>query len=327
VGARSITIGIVALVVLASGTAVAQADDYPRNKIRIVVPTGAGGVADSLSRIVAAKIQEPIGQTVFVETRPGANGNVGAAAVLAAPADGYTIMMGHIGLMTINYHVYQKMEFEPIKAFVPIIHVVSYPDVLLVSNDLPVTTFAEFVNFAKANPSALTYSTGGFGGSFHMAMELLKSRAGIEAVHVPYSGTAAALNALLAGSVNVTFTDTMAATPHVAAKKVRALAVSSAQRYKNLPDIPTIAESGIPGFVVEGWSGLVAKAGTPPERIKVLNEHVNRALQLPDVVQNVSQLGAEVVGGTAEQFGEFMAADDKKWGELARKARLQLPAQ
>jgi tripartite-type tricarboxylate transporter receptor subunit TctC len=327
VHARSVAIGIIALVAAASLMTQTRADDYPSNKIRIVVPTAAGGVADSLARIVAAQIQDPIGQPVFVEDRPGANGNVGAAAVLAAPADAYTIMMGHIGLMTINYHLYQKMEFEPIKAFVPIVHVVSYPDVLLVSNDLPVSTFADFVKFAKANPSASTYSSSGFGSSFHMAMELLKSRAGIEAVHVPYAGTAAALNALLSGAVNVTFTDTMAASPHIAAKKVRALAVTGDHRFKSLPDIPTVIESGIPGFVVEGWSGLVAKVGTPLERTKLLNEHVNRALRLPDVVQKVSQLGAEVVGGTAEQFGEFMAAEDTKWGELARKARLQLPAQ
>ena len=180
-----------------------RADDFPNNKIRIVVPTAPAGVADSLARIVAAKVQDNIGQSVYVEDRPGANGNVGAAAVLSAPADGYTIMMGHIGLMTINYHLYPKMGFDPVRAFVPIVQVISYPDVLVVSNNLPVTTFEDFIAYAKAHPGALTYSSSGYGSSFHMAMELLKSRAGIQAVHVPYNGTAPALNAVLSGAVNV----------------------------------------------------------------------------------------------------------------------------
>jgi tripartite-type tricarboxylate transporter receptor subunit TctC len=325
--AQTLTVVLIAAVVSLNCSAGARADDFPNNKVRILVPTAAGGVADSLARIVAAKIQDTLGQPVFVEDRAGANGNVGAAAVLAAPADGYTMMMGHIGLMTINYHLYSKMDFEPIKAFVPIVEVVSYPDVLVVNNDLPVKTFEEFIKYAKANPGKLTYSSSGYGSSFHMAMELLKNRAGIEAVHVPYTGTAPALSAVLSGAVNVAFTDVITASPHIAAKSVRALAVSGSHRFKSLPDVPTIAESGIPGFAVVGWAGLVAKDGTPPDRVKLLNEQVNRALQLPDVVKKVSDLGGDVVGGTPDDFRKFMADEDKKWGELVEKAHLQVKSE
>jgi tripartite-type tricarboxylate transporter receptor subunit TctC len=226
--------------------------------------------------------------------------------------------------MTINYHLYPKMGFNPVKAFVPVVQVVSYPDVLVVNNDLPVKDFAEFIKYARANPKALTYSSSGYGSSFHMAMELLKNQAGIEAVHVPFTGTAPALNALMAGSVNVAFTDVITAGPFIAAHKVRALAVSGSHRFKGLPDVPTVAEAGLPGFVVEGWAGLVAAAGTPPDRVKYLNEQVNKALQDPDVTKKVSALGGDIVGGSPERFGQFMAAEDRKWGELVEKAHLQV---
>jgi tripartite-type tricarboxylate transporter receptor subunit TctC len=310
------------------GVAAAKADDFkpddfPNGKIRILVPTAAAGVADSLARIVAAKMQENIGQTVYVEDRPGANGNVGAQVALAAPADGYTIMMGHIGLMTVNYHLYPKMGFNPVKAFVPIAQVVSYPDVLVVNNELPVKTFGEFIDYAKANPKALTYSSSGYGSSFHMAMELLKNRAGIEAVHVPFTGTAPALNALMAGSVNVAFTDVITGGPFIAANKMRVLAVSGSHRFRGLPDVPTIAEAGLPGFVVEGWVGLVAADGTPPDRVRFLNAQVNRALKDQDVIAKVSALGGDIIGGTPERFGQFMAAEDAKWGDLVEQAHLR----
>jgi tripartite-type tricarboxylate transporter receptor subunit TctC len=304
--------------------AAALADSFPNGKIRILVPTAAAGVADSIARIVGAKVQENIGQTVYVEDRPGANGNVGAQVALSAPADGYTILMGHIGLMTINSHLYPKMTFNPVKAFVPIVQVVSYPDVLVVSNDLPVKTFKDFIRYAKENPKALNYSSSGYGSSFHMAMELLKYRAGIDVVHVPFAGTAPALNAVIAGSVNVAFTDVITAGPFIAANKVRALAVSGSHRFAGLLDVPTVAEAGLPGFVVEGWVGLVTADGTPMDRVKFLNVEINKALKDPEVIKKVSALGGDIIGGTPEQFGLFMAKEDKKWGDLVDQAHLQV---
>jgi tripartite-type tricarboxylate transporter receptor subunit TctC len=324
-GARRLLVSVLAgVLATACLSATVRADDYPSNKIRILVPTAAGGVADTFSRIIAAKLQDTIGQAVYVEDRPGANGNVGASVVLGAPADAYTLMMGHIGLMTVNYHLYSKMEFNPVEAFAPIIHVVSYPDVLIVNNKLPVKTYAELIKYAKEDPKKLTYSSSGFGSSFHMAMELLKMRAGFDAVHVPYTGTAPALNALLSGAVDMTFSDVITAAPQIEAGNVRVLAVSGSRRVKSMPNVPTIEEAGLPGFVVVGWAGLVAKAGTPSDRIKLINEQVNRALVAPDVAERVAELGGEIVGGTPDAFGKFMREEDKKWGDLAKVANLRI---
>lgn len=307
--------------------AAAIADDYPNGKVRILVPTAAAGVADSVARIVAAKVQDGLGQAVYVEDRPGANGNVGAQAALAAPADGYTILMGHIGLMAINYHLYPDMNFNPTKSFVPIVHLVSYPDVLVVSGDLPIKTVEELIVYAKKHPKALTYASSGYGSSFHMAMELLKSRVGIEAVHVPFTGTAQALNALMAGSVNIAFSDVITAGPFITSKKVVALAVSGAHRFSGLPDVPTIEEAGVPDFVVEGWAGLVAAEGTPSDRVKFLNLQINKVLRDPEVISKVSALGGEIVGGSPEQFGKFMADEEKRWGDLVERAQLRATSQ
>ena len=299
------------------------ASDYPNGKVRILVPTAAAGVADSVARIVAMKLQDSVGQAVYVEDRPGANGNVGAQAALSAPADGYTILMGHIGLMAINYHLYPDMPFNPAKSFVPIVHLVSYPDVLVVSDNLPIRTLEELIAYAKQHPNALTYSSSGYGSSFHMAMEMLKSRVGIEAVHVPFTGTAQALNALMAGTVNVAFSDVITAGPFIAAGKVVVVAVSGPHRFAGLPDVPTIQEAGVPGFVVEGWAGLVASEGTPADRIKFLNREINKVLRDPEVVSKVSVLGGEIVGGSPEQFGKFIAEEDRRWGDLVEQAHLR----
>ena len=303
----------------------AGAENYPDRPIRLVVPTGTGGAADIISRMLAEKLQTSLGQTVIVEDRPGANGIVGANYVLAAPADGYTLMMGHIGLMTINSHIYKDIKLNPLTEFAPVTLATTYPNLLVVNNKLPVHSVAELVQYAKKNPDALHYSSSGFGASFHMAFELLKVQAGINAVHVPYTGTAVALTAVIAGNVDTAFTDTITSAPQIAAHTLRGIAISTRTRSPILPDMPTVAESGVPGladFDVVGWNGIVVKTGTPPERIKLLNEHIRRALTSPDVVERVSKLGAEVAVGTPEEFAQFMRNEDEKWGTLARTAKL-----
>jgi tripartite-type tricarboxylate transporter receptor subunit TctC len=303
-------------------SAAANAEAYPDRMIKVVVPTGAGGAADIISRLVADKLQASLGKHIVIENKPGANGNTGAESVLASPADGYTAMMGHIGLMTVNRHLYRNMSFKPLTEFAPVAAATTYPIVLVVNPKLPVHSLKDLIAYAKARPGALNYSSAGFGGSFHMATEMLKKEAGIDLVHVPYTGTALALTAVMSGQVEMTFTDVLVATPQVTAGSVRAIAVSGHSRIARLPDIPTASESGLPNFDIVGWNGFVVKAGTPADRIAVLNEHINRALKERDVAARIAELGADVAGGTTERFGQFMAAEDKRWGDLVRDARI-----
>jgi tripartite-type tricarboxylate transporter receptor subunit TctC len=319
---RFILVAVAALFCLPGS---ASAENYPDRPIRLVVPTGTGGAADIISRMIAEKLQISLGQPVIVEDRPGANGIVGATYVLSAPADGYMLMMGHIGLMTINNHIYNDVKFNPLTDFTPVTLATTYPNLLVVNNKLPIHSVSELIQYAKKNPDALKYSSSGFGASFHMAFELLKAQAGINAVHIPYTGTAVALTAVIAGNVDAAFTDTITSAPQIAANTLRGIAISSKTRAKTLPDMPTVAESGVDGladFDVVGWNGIVVKTGTPAARIKLLNEHIRRALSSPDVVERISKLGADVAAGTPEEFAEFMRNEDAKWGNLAKTAKL-----
>ena len=313
--------------VLASLASSAGAQTYPDHPIRFVVPTGPGGASDVVARIVGEKIQVSLRQPVVVENRAGANGNVGAAYVLSQPADGYTLMLGHIGLMTINAHLYKDMTFKPLAEFVPVIRTTSYPNLLVVNNKLPIGSTKELIEYARSSTNPLTYSSAGVGGSFHMGFELLKVEAGIKAQHVPYTGTAKALMSVVSGETDATFTDVISSSSQINSNMVRGLAISSKQRSPVMPNLPTVSESGIPGLVdfdVTGWNEIVVKAGTPPDRIRLLSEHIKRALDEPDVVERIAKLGAEVAPSTPEEFGAFMRAEDKKWGDLVKKADLKI---
>ena len=314
-------------VVLACLSQPAGAQNYPDHPIRLIVPTGPGGASDVVSRIVGEKIQASLHQPVVVETRPGANGIVGAAYVLSLPADGYTLMMGHIGLMTINAHLYKDMNFDPLVEFAPVSRTTTYPNLLVVTNKLPVRSTRELIDYARTSTTPLTYSSAGVGGSFHMGFELLKADAGIKAQHVPYTSTAKALLSVVSGETDATFTDVISSSSQINANMVRGLAISSRQRSPMMPNLPTVAESGIAGladFDVTGWNGIVVKAGTPADRIKLLGEHIRRALEAPEVAARIAELGAEVAASTPEEFGAFMRAEDRKWGDLAKKADLKI---
>lgn len=305
----------------------AGAQTYPDRPIRLVVPTGPGGASDVVARIVADKIQASLRQPVVVENRPGANGNVGAAYALSQPADGYTLMLGHIGLMTINAHLYKDMTFKPLTEFVPVIRTTTYANLLIVNNNLPVRSTKELIEYARSRTTPITFSSAGVGGSLHMGFELLKADADIKAQHVPYTATAKAMMSVASGETDATFADILAASPQVNGGTVRAIAISSKQRSPLMPNLPAVAESGIASlaeFDVTGWNGIVVKAGTPPDRIKVLSDHIKRALDAPDTIERIAKLGAEVAPSTPEAFGVFMRAEDKKWGDLVRKADLKI---
>ncbi len=303
----------------------AQAQEaYPTKMIRIIVPTAAGGASDITARLIADKIEKSLGQSVIVEPRPGANGNLGAELVLKQPADGYTLMMGHIGVMSINAHLYKNVSFDPQKDFDPVALAVSYSNLLVVHPSVPANSVKELIAHAKANPGELKYGSPGFGGSLHMGMEMFKLMAGVDLVHVPYRGAAPALADLMGGHIQTAFSDPLVTLSQVRAGAVRALAVSGAKRSQIAPDIPTVTESGLPDYDVQGWVGIVARAGTPKDRIAKLNEHINRAIATPELTQKFIEGGADIRTGSPEDFRAFIRAENERWSEVVRKANLKV---
>lgn len=319
---RAFAIALAASAVYA-GTATAQ--DYPTKPIRFIVPTAAGGASDIVARTIAEKIQVSLGQPVVVEARPGANGNLGAEMVLAEPADGYTLMMGHIGVMTVNVHLYTNVKFDPQKEFTGVHKGVSYGNLLVVHPSVPANTTQELIDYAKANPGKLKYGSPGYGGSLHLGMETFKLMADVQLEHVPYQGAAPALADLMGGHIHVSFSDPLATLPQVQAGTIRALAVSGSERLAVAPEIPTVAESGIPGFDVAGWTSVVVKAGTPQAIIDKLNEHIDRALTDPGVVESLRSKGATIYSGTSPaDHDAFMKAEYDRWKDVVEKANLKI---
>jgi tripartite-type tricarboxylate transporter receptor subunit TctC len=300
----------------------AQTDNFPDKPVRIVVASAAGGASDIVSRIVADKLAQKFGQPVVVEAKPGANGNVAAEFVAAAPADGHTLMMGTIGAMAINVSMYKNVRFDPLKDFVPVARMVSFSNILVVRSTLPVNSVKELLEYAKARPETLRYGSPGSGGSPHMAMVMFGIQGGVKLVHVPYKGAAAALNDLMGGHIDLAFSDPLLTIPHLAGGRVRALGGSGPSRLKGAPSIPTVAEAGIPGFNVTGWLGFVAPAGTPEARIRKLNAEVNAALALPDVAAKLTDLGADIIPGTPKEFGDHIRAEHDRWKKVIQEQKL-----
>ncbi len=314
-----------AALAMLAGSAFAQA--WPARPIRLVVPFPPGGGTDTVARLVAEKLTSQAGWVVVVENRPGAGGNVGLDVVAKAPADGYTIGLGQTANLAINPALYPKMPFDPLKDFAPITTVASQPVVLVVNVASSFRTLADVVTASKSKPESLRIGLAGNGTVGHLAGEMLERRAGIRMLNVPYKGAGPAMVDLLGNQVDLNFANTAAAIPQLAGKKVRALAVSSAQRVKNVPElanVPTVAESGYPGFDAITWTGLIAPAGTPQTVVGRINAEVQKALKNPDVQGKLAAEGSTPMGGTPGQFAEYIRTEHQKWGALIREANIKL---
>jgi tripartite-type tricarboxylate transporter receptor subunit TctC len=297
-----------------------SAQTYPTKPIRIVVPFPAGGTTDVLARAAAQKLTETLGQSAVVDNRPGAGGNIGAELVAKAPPDGYTLLMGTVGTHAINPSLYPKMPYDHVRDFAPVILVASVPNVLVINPSLPVNSAQELIAYAKTNPGKLNFASSGNGTSIHLSAELFKAMAGVQITHVPYKGSAPALQDLVGGQVQLMFDNLPSSLALIKAGKLKALAVTSKERAAALPDVPTIAESGLPGFEASSWFGLLAPAGTPQPVIAKVNAEIAKWLATPEAKEKVRGQGANAAGGTPEDFVQFIATETAKWQKVVKES-------
>ena len=310
-------LSLIALVQFAA--APAQAQPYPSKPVRLIVPWAAGGTTDILGRILGQKMSEKWGQPVLVENRGGAAGNIGTEAVVRAPGDGYTLLLGTMSTHAMNQFHYTGMSFDPVKDLAPISLVANVATVLVVHPSLPANNVNELVALARSKPGQLNFASGGVASFNQLCAELLKMTAKIDIVHVPYKGGGPAVADLVAGKVDLLFTGAPVTISHIKAGRLKLLAVTDSRRSAALPDTPTVGES-LPGFEFNNWYGIMAPAGTPRPVIDFLNAEVLRILALPDVREKFSGLGADPTPGTPEKFGAAMATDAEKWGKVIRQA-------
>ena len=321
---RSMLLGLVAAVV-ALVPQFAAAGDYPEKPIRFIVPYAAGGTTDLLSRAIAQKLSEALGQGVVPDNRPGAGGNVGAEIVAKSPPDGYTMLMAPVSPMAINVTLYgNKMSFNPEKDFAPITLVAKVPLVLVVHPALPVKTLQELIALAKSKPGQLNYGSAGNGSSNHLVGEMLKTAAGIDIVHVPYRGGGPAMMAVVAGQIDMLVGQVPTVASMVNSGRLRAIAVSGAKRSPALPEVPTIAESGLPGFDATAWYSIVVPAGTPKPIIARLNTELVKILTSPDIRARLISEGADVETSTPEELAAFVRAEIPKWAKAVKDSGAKL---
>jgi tripartite-type tricarboxylate transporter receptor subunit TctC len=319
--ANVVVFGLLALQILASVSALAQG--YPGKPIRFIVPWPPGGGADIMSRLVNQPLGEALGQQVVIDNRGGAAGNIGAELAAKSPPDGYTIVFAYSGTHSINPHIYRKMPFKE-SDFAPVIQLASVPQVVVVHPSLPAKSIRELIAVVKARPGQLTFASSGNGAINHLAGELFKLRTGTDIVHVPYKGGGPAAVALLSGEVGMIFGEPASMIGYLKAGKLRALAVTSARRALSLPDLPTVAEAGVPGFDVTSWNGILTVAGTPREIVTRLNTELNKILSAEPMRSRMIGLGYEPVGGPPEKFGELIHAELAKWAPVVKAANIRV---
>jgi tripartite-type tricarboxylate transporter receptor subunit TctC len=307
---------------LYSGPAAAAspAANYPSKPIKLVVPFPPGGPLDTVARALGQAMTASWGQPVVVDNRPGAGGGIGADVVAKSPPDGYTILMGAVSTHAINVTLYKKIPYDPLRDFVPVTQVADVPNVLVVNPALPVHSVVELIAYAKAHPGTLNFASGSNGSTGHLAGELFKSMAHIDMQHIPYKGSAPAISDLLAGQVSLMFDNLASATPLIKSGKLRALAVTTAKRTPFFPELPTIAEAGLPGFDLSTWFGVFAPAGTPPEIVTKLNVELVRILKTPEMKEHMANLGVEPVGNTPEQFLAYIRNEIPKYAKVIRES-------
>jgi tripartite-type tricarboxylate transporter receptor subunit TctC len=303
----------------------ASAQAFPTKPVRIIVAFPPGGGTDIVARLLAPKLGEAWGgQAVIVENRAGASGTVGTEAAARAEPDGHTLFMATMGNMTANQHLYPKMGVDPLGAFAPITKVVDVHFVFVANASLAAGNVTELIELAKKRPGEIAYSSSGPGGAPHLAMELFKRRAGVDLAHIPYKGSGPGMNDLIGGRVMLTMDSLLQSLPHIKAGRLRALAVLGPKRAALLPEVPTIAESGLPGYALTNWFGLVAPKATPREILLKLNHDVLRILRDGELQKKIADLGADVVGNSAEEFGAAMRAESAQWAEVIKAAGIRV---
>ena len=311
-------------VVTLAGALPVCAQEYPRKPIRLIVPFAPGGGNDTVARAISQSAGASLGQPVVVDNRAGAGGILGAELAAKSPADGYTLFLGGVGSHAVNPNLHAKLPYDPVKDFAPITLIASAPSVLVVNPSLPARTLAEFTALAKASPGRINYASNGNGSSAQLAAVLYESMAGVQMVHVPYKGLAPALVDLLAGEVQAMFSSVVAIVPNIKAGRLRALAVTGKRRAALLPEVPTLDESGVPGYEAGSWYGILAPAGTPQAVVAKLHKAIVRALAQPEVRERLVSEGAEVIGSTPEAFAAHITAELARMGKLIRDAGIRM---
>ena len=318
---------IASAVVLGAGllggtSALAQA--YPTKPVTIIVPFAAGGTTDILARIIGQALTAELGQSVVVDNRAGAGGNIGGQAAAKATPDGHTLFMGTVGTHAINASLYKKMPFDPVKDFAPLTRVANVPNLLVANPAQPYKSVKDLIAYAKANPGKVNFGSSGNGSSIHLSGELFKSLAKVDMQHVPYKGSAPAVTDLLGNQIAIMFDNMPSAIQHVRSGKLVPLAVTTAKRSPELPNVPTIAEAGVPGYEATSWFGMFAPAGTPAPVLAKLNAAIVKVLAQPDVKKKINEQGAEVYSETPEQFAAFIQAESVKWGKVVKESGASL---
>ncbi|HRL54367.1 MAG TPA: tripartite tricarboxylate transporter substrate binding protein [Acidovorax temperans] len=318
---------IASAVVLGAGllggtSALAQA--YPTKPVTIIVPFAAGGTTDILARIIGQALTAELGQSVVVDNRAGAGGNIGGQAAAKAAPDGHTLFMGTVGTHAINASLYKKMPFDPVKDFAPLTRVANVPNLLVANPAQPYKSVKDLIAYAKANPGKVNFGSSGNGSSIHLSGELFKSLAKVDMQHVPYKGSAPAVTDLLGNQIGIMFDNMPSAIQHVRSGSLVPLAVTTAKRSPELPNVPTIAEAGVPGYEATSWFGMFAPAGTPAPVLAKLNAAIVKVLAQPDVKKKINEQGAEVYSETPEQFAAFIQAESVKWGKVVKESGASL---